>query len=294
MMRQYHEAKEAAGDAVLLFRMGDFYELFYEDAEEAGRLLGVTVTTRDKDKGDAAVPMAGFPHHQLDAYLAKILRGGRRAAVCDQVEDPKQAKGLVRREVTRIVSAGTVPDDELLDPVASNYLAAVAFDGAKSSGDTPATVGLAWIDASTGVFYATSLSERRLPDELARLEPTEIVVAEDRAALLPAIAAEQTALTRRPASSFAPRNALETLRTQFGVKGFEGFGFETEAPHDVLALAAAGAVIDYLRETQRSSLAHVERLVRSAEGTRLEIDAATWRRSRPSTTAAWSCAGGRT
>ena len=127
MMKQYHQAKEVAGDALLLFRMGDFYELFYEDAEEASRLLGMTLTTRDKDKGSKAVPMAGFPHHQLDAYLAKILRCGRRAAVCDQMEDPKQSKGIVHREVTRIVSAGTVTDENLLDPQASNFLAAVAF-----------------------------------------------------------------------------------------------------------------------------------------------------------------------
>ena len=127
MMQQYHEAKAVSGDALLLFRMGDFYELFYEDAKEASRLLGITVTTRDKDKGEKAVPMAGFPHHQLDAYLAKILRRGRRAAVCDQMENPAEAKGIVRREVTRIVSAGTVIDDQLLDPQSSNYLAAVAF-----------------------------------------------------------------------------------------------------------------------------------------------------------------------
>lgn len=277
MMRQYHEAKEAAGDAMLLFRMGDFYELFNDDAEEAGRLLGITVTTRDKDKGERAVPMAGFPHHQLDAYLAKILRAGRRAAVCDQVEDPKQAKGLVRREVTRIVSAGTVTDDELLDPQSSNYLAAVAIDGAKSSGDSPAAVGLAWIDVSTGAFQATTINERRLADELARLEASELLVADGCEALLPVGAADQSAISRRPSSAFAVRHALKRLTEHFQIKTFEGLGFDTENPQDVLALTAAGAIIDYLAETQRSSLDHIESLKRAGVGSCLEIDAATWR-----------------
>ena len=114
MMQQYHDAKAAAGDALLLFRMGDFYELFHEDAKTAARVLGLALTSRDK--GDNPVPMAGFPYHQLDAYLAKIIAAGHRAAICEQVEDPKKAKGIVKREVTRIVTPGTLTDDALLDP----------------------------------------------------------------------------------------------------------------------------------------------------------------------------------
>ena len=114
MMQQYHEAKRAGGEALLLFRMGDFYELFFEDAKTAARVLGLSLTSRDK--GDDPVPMAGFPHHQLDSYLAKIIAAGHRAAVCEQVADPRQAKGIVKREVTRIVTPGTVTDDALLDP----------------------------------------------------------------------------------------------------------------------------------------------------------------------------------
>src|SRR3982751_6108035 len=123
MMQQYREAKQAAGDALLLFRMGDFYELFGDDAKIAARKLAITLTSRDK--GDDPVPMAGFPYHQLDTYLAKIIAAGHRAAICEQVEDAKQAKGLVKREVTRIVTPGTLTDDALLDPQASNFLAAV-------------------------------------------------------------------------------------------------------------------------------------------------------------------------
>src|SRR5690242_17928334 len=123
MMQQYREAKQAAGDALLLFRMGDFYELFDDDAKVAARTLGIALTSRDK--GDDPMPMAGFPYHQLDTYLAKIIAAGHRAAICEQVEDPKHAKGIVKREVTRIVTPGTLTDDALLDPQASNYLAAL-------------------------------------------------------------------------------------------------------------------------------------------------------------------------
>src|SRR5215510_2694428 len=123
MMQQYQAAKAAAGDALLLFRMGDFYELFDEDAKTAARVLGLTLTSREK--GENAMPMAGFPHHQLDGYLARIIAAGMRAAVCEQVEDPKKATGLVKRELTRVVTPGTVTDDALLDPRESNYLAAI-------------------------------------------------------------------------------------------------------------------------------------------------------------------------
>lgn len=279
MMQQYHEAKEASGDALLLFRMGDFYELFYDDARDAARLLGITLTTRDKDKGERAVPMAGFPHHQLDAYLAKILRCGRRAAVCEQVEDAKQAKGLVRRELTRIVSAGTVTDDELLDPQASNYLAAVAFDGESGGADHAPAVGLAWIDVSTGEFTAAAVDARRLADELSRLEAVECLVAEGADALLPPEALGRAAVTERPAWSFGVQVAVESLRKHFGTRSLEGFGFGFDsADHgQALALSAAGAILAYLNETQRSSLAHVDRLRPHSADAAMQIDAATWR-----------------
>ena len=122
MMKQYHEAKKACGDALLFFRMGDFYELFHDDAKKAAKVLGLTLTSRDKAN---TVPMAGFPHHQLDSYLAKLIKKGHRVAVCEQVEDPKKAKGLVKREITQLVTPGTIVDSDLLDPTQSNYLTAV-------------------------------------------------------------------------------------------------------------------------------------------------------------------------
>ena len=167
MMKQYHEAKQAAGDALLLFRMGDFYELFFEDAKTAARVLGLSLTSRDK--GENPIPMAGFPHHQLDNYLSKIIAAGLRGAVCEQVEDPRQAKGLVKRDITRIVSRGTVTDDALLDPQASNFLLAIA-QGKQC--------GLAWIDISTGRFEAAVVASSKLGDELARIAPVEILISE--------------------------------------------------------------------------------------------------------------------
>src|SRR3954465_11907218 len=164
MMQQYLDAKAAAGDALLLFRMGDFYELFFEDARNAARILGLTLTSRDK--GENPIPMAGFPYHQLESYLAKLIANGHRAAVCEQVEDPKLAKGLVKRELTRVVSPGTLTDEALLDPRQSNYLAAVALPAHRNNGDL--TAGIAWAELSTGRFFAACVPVIRLPDEMAR------------------------------------------------------------------------------------------------------------------------------
>jgi len=262
MMQQYLDAKRACPEALLLFRMGDFYELFYDDAQTAARVLKLTLTSREK--GENAIPMAGFPYHQLEAYLAKLIASGIRVAVCDQVEDPKQAKGLVRREVTRIVSPGTVTDDALLDPRENNYLAAVL----------PGEItGVAWIELSTGRFLAAQFPAARLADELARIAPAECLVSEecDPAELgLPA----DLMLTRRAGWTFTWGAAQETLEKQFGRVAWEAFGF---APGDTFALRAAGAILDYLHETQKTSLAHVDRLLAYRAADALEIDESTRR-----------------
>ncbi len=271
MMKQYHEAKAVAGEALLLFRMGDFYELFFEDAKTAARVLGLSLTSRDKgapDKGKQPVAMAGFPYHQLDSYLAKIISAGMRAAVCEQVEDPKEAKAngktLVRREITRIVSRGTVTDDALLDPAQSNFLLAI-FPGD--------VCGLAWIDVSTGRFEASVLPGERLGDELARVGPVEILLPEE-ADDLPAEWTERRMLTRRPAWAFGRDAATAALSKHFGTQSLDGFGFGDD---DGPALQAAGAVLDYLTETQKTSLTHIDRLLPHRVGSRLEIDEATRR-----------------
>lgn len=277
MMRQYHEAKQACGDALLLFRMGDFYELFHEDAKTAAAVLGLTLTSREKDK-DNAVPMAGFPHHQLDAYLRKLIRAGHRAAVCEQVEDPKQAKGLVRREVTRVVSAGTLTDDQLLDPREANYLAAVYRPLVKgrpsADGNSDAEViGIAWAELSSGRFEAGVFPLSRLEDELERIGPAEVLYREDDPRLSPDTT-RPWQNTLRPAWTFAAEEAMRTLTKHFGVANLEGYGFGEE--HEP-AIRAAGAVMAYLSETQPGGLDHFESLLAHHRSAVVEIDAATRR-----------------
>ncbi|QDV15315.1 DNA mismatch repair protein MutS [Rosistilla oblonga] len=276
MMRQYEEAKQACGDAMLLFRMGDFYELFAEDAKQAAKVLGLTLTSRDKDSANPTA-MAGFPYHQLDAYLRKLISAGFRAAVCEQVEDPKEAKGLVRREVTRVVSAGTLTDDQLLDPREANYLVAVykppAESKRKAAAGAPEVVGIAWAELSSGRFEAGLFPAERLEDELARIGPAEVLIREDdvRTSL------DSTAtwsVTDRPAWTFAFDESMQLLCRQFGVRSLEGFGFNDEHRP---AIQAAGAVLAYLSETQRSGLDHFDSLIAHHNSPSVQIDAATRR-----------------
>ncbi|MCO6456182.1 MAG: DNA mismatch repair protein MutS [Pirellulaceae bacterium] len=268
-MQQYHEAKQVCGDALLLFRMGDFYELFYEDAKTAARVIGLTLTSRDK--GENAIPMAGFPHHQLESYLGKLIAAGLRAAVCEQMEDPRQAKGLVKREVTRVVTPGTLTDDALLDPREHNYLAAVALPGSKDRQSQE--IGLAWAELSTGRFHAAVFPRQHLADQLARIAPSECLLSEDATGLAETLGS-RTMISRRPAWAFSQASAIEGLSRHFGTSGLAGFGFGDE---DGLALRAAGAVLDYLKETQRCSLDHLDRLLPYRAGGTLEIDEATRR-----------------
>ncbi len=263
MMQQYHDAKEVAGDALLLFRMGDFYELFFEDAQTAARLLGLTLTSRDK--GENPIPMAGFPYHQLDSYLAKIIAAGHRAAVCEQVEDPKQAKGLVKREITRVITPGTLTDDALLDPRESNYLAAVVTG--------PRETGLAWAELSTGRFQAAVFDREQLPDQLARIAPSECLVSEDDEELAELLR-RSFVVSLRPPWAFSSQTAVESLLRHFETSSMDGFGFSDA---DTTAIRAAGAVLDYLRETQRASLDHIDRLLPYRTAGALEIDEATRR-----------------
>lgn len=273
MQRQYDEAKAACGDALLLFRVGDFYELFHEDAVTCGRVLGMTVTTRDK--GENPTPMAGFPHHQLESYLAKLIRLGFRVAVCDQVEDPRQAKGIVRREITRIVTAGTLTDDALLDPLQPNLLAAV-YHPKPSDSSPSALVGLAWTELSTGRFEAGVFQSSRLMDELARLEPSEVLIREDDTSLSPGNDLGWS-VTLRPSWQFNAEEARRQLCQHFETQSLEGMGWNDPASQDSLAIAAAGAVMAYLQETQKTSLVHLRRLLPSRPGGTLEVDAATRR-----------------
>jgi DNA mismatch repair protein MutS len=270
MMKQYEEAKAACGDAILLFRMGDFYELFHDDAVTASKILGLTLTSRDKHTNPT--PMAGFPHHQLENYLGKLIRAGHRVAVCDQMENPATAKGLVRREVTRVVSPGTAIDDDLIDPRQPNYLLGIKL-GKITARDPHPECGLAWIDLSTGQFFAMPCALRAIPTEVARIAPSELLFPEAEQAQLPPLAGGAM-LSSRPTWSFNWAHARTVLQDHFQVAGLEGFGFSPEQP---LPLQAAGGVLTYLKETQKYSLDHIDRLIPYQRGARLEIDNATRR-----------------
>jgi DNA mismatch repair protein MutS len=239
-MRQYRQFKEQHPECVLFFRMGDFYELFYDDARLAAKVLGLTLTQRTE-----GIPMAGVPYHSVEGYLRRMLQAGHRVAICEQMEDPSQAKGIVRRDVTRLVTPGTLTDDHLLDEAKDNCVAAIAFTDDDSA-------GIAAADLSTGRFTVASLRGGAIADELARLAPSELLHVET-ANRQPPPRVQQiaraigAALTPRPAWHFRQAEAHEALRTQFQVATLAGFGFDDDEP----LLAPAGAVVRYLIETQR-------------------------------------------
>ncbi|MBA4067296.1 MAG: DNA mismatch repair protein MutS [Isosphaera sp.] len=246
MMQQYHDAKAAHPGMVVLFRNGEFYELFEDDAVLAHRALGLTLTKRD-----GVIPMAGVPVVRLEHYLGLFLRAGHRVAVCEQLEEADPKKKIIPREVTRVVTPGTVTDDALLDPRAPNHLLAVV----PGKGNV---FGLAWVDLSTGGFHAADVPAARLTDELARVGAAEVLFAEHAAAAVTLAAGPHLPKSRtaRPDWTFDPATTLAALRTHFGVGTLTGFGFDDAQP----CVAAAGAVVIYLQETLKASLAHIRRL----------------------------------
>lgn len=283
LMRQYREIKLAYKEAILFFRVGDFYEMFYEDAEEASRLLSIALTSRDKAKADP-VPLCGVPHHAATGYIAKLLKAGRTVALCDQVEDPKLAKGLVRREVVRLYTPGTLIDTEFLPATESNFLASVATGEATARasdrGAQSARLGLAALDLSTGEFWIREFegagASTDLLDELSRLEPREVLhqaaLPEESLAWLAQLKGPR--LCSQDPSRFLLTTAERTLREQFGVGSLEAFGCQGLT----LGLQAAGAAVRYLRETQPSAcLTHVRRLRVRRPGHEMHLDSATIR-----------------
>jgi DNA mismatch repair protein MutS len=271
-MRQYLEVKRQYRDAIVFFRMGDFYEMFYEDALAASRVLELTLTSRAKDANGGAIPMCGLPFHAADAYVARLVRKGYRVAICDQVEDPRKAKGIVKREVTRVVSPGTFTDASYLDAREPAFLAAVTCP----RGDGRPW-GLAYLDVSTGEFAAAEFGgpggAASLAAELAMLRPREILAA-DGAAIDDAVTLlASPTITRIAEWSFEPAQARERLCEQLRVASLVAHGLE-DAP---AAVSAAGAIVLYLRETQKGDIAHVRDISRRIAADALLIDPVTLR-----------------
>jgi len=269
-MKQFHHFKEKHPDCILFFRMGDFYETFYDDARTCSKVLGLTLTSRDKGSANP-IPLAGVPYHAIDGYLKKMLQAGYRVAVCEQVEDPKKAKGVVKRDVVRIVTPGTLTDEMLLEDKKDNFLCAVHLDA-------KGYAAVSWVDISTGHFFVQRMHETELLDELQRLAPAECLLADRRGELFDAetrrLAKDIGQLTRaivteRPGWYFDPYQAKQRLLKHFGAATLEGFGI---ADGDQDLVPPAGAVIEYLNETQKTALGHIQSLRKVSRQSFLQID----------------------
>src|ERR1700689_2956483 len=263
LMRQYNSVKQQVPNALLLFRLGDFYELFYDDAVVAARELEITLTARNKEKGNP-IPMCGVPYHSAEGYIARLIGRGYRVAICDQVEEAGQGKKLVRREVTRIVTPGTATDAHLLRSHENNYLAAVSRSGTKA--------GLAYVDVSTGEFRATELDLAELPGLLESIGAREILVAAE-APLFPQPEPKRWIVTELDDWVFSVDYSDRILREHFQLHSLDGCGLAGKEA----AVAAGGAVLHYLKDTQRAALDHLDAPKHFDRADTMVLDAVTVR-----------------
>ncbi|MFN8057591.1 MAG: DNA mismatch repair protein MutS [Vicinamibacterales bacterium] len=277
-MRQFFDAKRRYRDCLIFFRMGDFYEMFFDDAVTAARALELTLTSRSKDASGTAIPMCGVPFHAADGYIARLVTKGFRVAICEQVEDPKKAKGVVRREVVRVVSPGTLTDASYLDAREPAFLAALCpLEGpGPMRGAPPDRVGVALVDVSTGDFsvaeYVGESGRLALREELGVLQPREIVVPEDVAidGLVDPVGLSAR-VTRIEPWHYAIESCTRLLTEQLQTQSLQGYGLDGHP----LATSAAGALVAYLRETQHADLAHIRHLRLRERGDALLVDAMT-------------------
>ena len=264
MMRQYLGIKARHPDVLLFYRMGDFYELFYDDARRAAELMDIALTSRGQSGGEP-IPMAGVPVRAVDNYLGRLVRLGESVAICEQIGDPKASKGPVAREVVRIVTPGTLTEDALLDSKRASHLAAIHLD-------RTGAVGLAWLDMASGRFAIAELADSdSLRGELERLRPAELLLAED--ARRPGWLSEFDGLRERPPWHLDPEAAERSLCKQFGTRDLSGFDAD-DAP---AAVGAAGCLLQYVKDTQRSAAPHIRGMVRERREDAIIMDAATRR-----------------
>ena len=264
MMRQYLEIKEQNKDAILFYRMGDFYEMFFEDAVTASKVLGITLTSRSSKDDENRVPMCGVPFHAVSGYLAKMVKAGFRVALCEQTEDPKEAKGIVKREVVRIVTPGVTTDEQLLDEKANTYVCAISLENVAKN---HLLAGLSFLDVSTGEFLISELTLPRdsfdpVIEELTRMQPAEVIFTEnDQEKMASAIEILQTLLpglciTPRQELFFEPESAHLTLTDHFRTTNLEGFGCESMTA----GIRAAGGMLSYIQETQKTDLSFIKQI----------------------------------
>ncbi len=259
MLRQYMHIKEEYPDAILFFRMGDFYEMFFDDARIASKALGITLTARGTYKGEK-VPMCGVPHHAYSSYVGKLVDSGRKVAICEQTEDPKVSKGVVKREVVRLVTPGSVIDERDVDDKSNLYMCAISAgpdrDAAHNNSEGGETYGLAHLDLSTGEFRVTEVKAfEKLLDELGRIDPAELLIPED-GALSTRRGLSRYHIEILDRGSFDSRMAEDLLKDQLGVRSLVGFGCQDM----VQGIIAAGALVHYLRHTQKGFPAHIKEI----------------------------------
>ncbi|OIP43181.1 DNA mismatch repair protein MutS [Candidatus Desantisbacteria bacterium CG2_30_40_21] len=268
MMSQYLNIKKEKPNTILFFRLGDFYEMFFEDAKVASQILNITLTAREGGK-NKKVPMCGLPYHAAESYIAKLIKAGKKVAICEQVEDPKTAKGLVKREVVRTITPGTVLSPALLEDKVNNYLVAINKD--------KASIGLAFVESSTGEFMVSEFSsEAKLFAELMRLGPKECLIPEslrDDPAISVFARDNQMSITLQDDWTFSLDTAQSTLCGFFGTITMDGFG----CGNLTHGIGAAGAIIRYLKETGQSSLSHITRVTPYSSEEFMSIDPASWR-----------------
>lgn len=263
MMRQYLTIKAEHPDILLFYRMGDFYELFFDDAKRAAQLLDISLTKRGKSAGEP-IPMAGVPYHAVESYLAKLVEQGESVAICEQIGDPAQSKGPVERKVTRIVTPGTVSDEALLDERRDNLLVSICYQ--------QNAFGLAWFDITSGRFVIQQFkSTDQLSAELQRLNPAELLYPEMFA--YESLLEHYKGLRRRGEWEFDTQTAITLLNQQFGTQHLDGFGVS----HYPVALAAAGCLLSYVKDTQRTQLPHLRAISAEKTSQYVQLDAATRR-----------------
>ncbi|MEK6531994.1 MAG: DNA mismatch repair protein MutS [Deltaproteobacteria bacterium] len=260
-MRQYADIKSRHRDAILFFRMGDFYEMFFEDAAIASRALNIALTSRDRER---RIPMCGVPHHSAGAYIARLIKQGHKVAICEQIEEPETNR-IVERAVTRIITPGIALEENLLDPKANNYIASI-FAGKKAA-------GFAYMDASTGEFRLTELNNNELVDEIRRLEPAEIIVPQDSETGFLSSLSPKIKATVLPVFDFGYNIALGRISEHFSISSLEGLG----CAELTNAVRAAGALLFYAKETQRSDLSHLRPCTPYYAHRHLVIDGSTCR-----------------
>jgi len=273
MFKQYTRIKSMHKDSILFFRMGDFYEMFFEDARIASEILDIALTSRDSAKKENRVPMCGVPYHAARSYIAKLMRAGKTVAVCEQVEDPKQSKGIVKREVIRVITPGTVLEPELLEENANNYLAAICLaDGG---------IGVAFVDVSTGEFMVTEQNgadtSELVIEELLRINPSEFIFPASQmdSKLKARLDKHCPGVPFRPIEdwAFSLAHATSLITSHYGLHSLTGLGLDDNP----LATSAAGAIIHYLNETYRASLQHLRRPAPFARSEHIILDSGTQR-----------------